>query len=482
MNVLLILSDQHAAAFTGCYGDRITRTEAIDALAGRGARCDAAITPSPLCVPARGAIAGGRYAHELGLWSNDRGWSAERPGWTHHLRAQGVHVATIGKLDYAPGADHGIDEAVFAKHRGQPWRDVALPAWYDDIDVGHLPGDAMPVVPPLDAGELLGTRSPPHRDYFEELCRTAPYDGLHPNDSADAKVAAFARRWLAERRPADRPWLLTVNLWKPHSPWTPHVDAWRHYAERVDLDALDDRYREPLDHLHPWVRAYVEGHATDLVRDELLRRCLIGYHATVEFVDRRVAAILDAVEEQGLLEDTLVVYASDHGEHVGAHRCAGKAQPYDESIRVPLVAAGPGVRAGTVVDRPVSLLDLYPTACEALGREPLDGARGRSLLPLLRGEDDPGREPCALSVCSGMLPGCLFAVRAANAKYVHAVDERPMLFDLAADPLELDDRYRTAPEDPATEALAAPLRAWLETQCDPVAVAAACREANAPTA
>ena len=109
MNVVFILSDQHNPFFSGCYGNSITRTPAIDSIAERGVRFENAYCASPLCVPTRGAMFTGRYVHEVGTWDNALAWTGAPSGWSHHFRDSGVGLTTVGKLDFKPDVDHGIE-------------------------------------------------------------------------------------------------------------------------------------------------------------------------------------------------------------------------------------------------------------------------------------------------------------------------------------------------------------------------------------
>ena len=117
MNVVLIIGDRHNPEFAGCYGNPITRTPSIDSIAERGARFESANCISPLCVPARGAMMSGRYVHEIGAWDNAFPYAGVPRGWGHYFREQGVCFTTVGKLDFLPGVDHGIEEERLPLHR-----------------------------------------------------------------------------------------------------------------------------------------------------------------------------------------------------------------------------------------------------------------------------------------------------------------------------------------------------------------------------
>ena len=158
-------------------------------------------------------------------------------------------------------------------------------------------------------------------------------------------------------------------------------------------------------------------------------------------MDRHVGRVLDALHANGLDSDTLVIYASDHGEQARAHGAWGKISMYEDSLRVPLLIRGPGVAAGRVCRHPVSLLDLYPTIGEAMGLRPPDFARGASLLDLAGGHGDGASRPDhAIAECHLFPRAASFAVRQGHWKLIETLGSQPLLFNLAEDPGELHDR------------------------------------------
>jgi choline-sulfatase len=167
----------------------------------------------------------------------------------------------------------------------------------------------------------------------------------------------------------------------------------------------------------------------------------------------------------------MVIYASDHGETCGEHRMFGKMSPYQGSVHIPLIARGPGVKARRADISPVSQLDLFPTIAEAVGVDRPTGFRGISLIPRLKGKRNAPRNRYVLSEyhCNGYRTGW-FMVTDGRMKFVEFVGERPMLFDLAADPDELHDLVVEQPDAPRTRAAIARMRAWLNGLCSPQAV------------
>ena len=440
MNVVFIMTDRHNPEFSGCYGNSLTRTPHIDSIAERGTRFEYAYCLSPLCAPSRAAMMAGRYVHEIGTWGNAFPYTGTPRGWGHYFSEGGVCLTTIGKLDFQPGADTGIEDKRLAKLR-------------DSLDVHSLCRED-------DIG--------PRYQHLHRLRAVSPSSGEH---SHDRQVVEEAGRWLVRERPTDRPWILIVNIKQPHPPWTPPRALWEFYDPLVRFEDLDERYTEDLSRLHPFHRVFTQYTCSDLATPEELRRGVVGYHGTCEMADRNVGRVLRALDEAGIREETLVVYSSDHGGSVGAHFNSGMGTMYEDSIRVPLIVAGTGIRSGAVESTPVSHLDLYQTFCEALGLPSTERMRGVSLLALLRGEPGAARPPFAASEYHGPgLPGSTFAIRSGPYKYVECAGERPILFDLEEDPHEMYDLVLDRSGDPHTLATINRLRKMLCQIWSPEAV------------
>ena len=439
MNVVYILSDRHNPEQTGCYGSPIARTPHIDRLAEQGTRFTSAYCHSPICSPTRSAMMTGRYIHEIGIWDNTFVYAGTPRGWSHYFAEQGVQLTTIGKIDFQRNSDFGIE-------------DYRLSTFRENLDITSL----------FREQEIL-----PRFDSLSKFRANGPAESMDAF-AQDAAIAREAVQWLADERPEDRPWILMVNFNDMHRPWNPPQQLWDHYDALIDLDQLDERFFEDFDHLHPFHRTFARHHLGQHLDQEDMRCALVGYHGACQILDQHVGQVLDALEQTGQREETLIVYASDHGGTSGEHRNYDHGAFYDGSIRIPLVFTGPGIQANVVEPSVVSALDILPTLCQAVGREVPDHLRGTSLLPLLRGEEDAPRPDFAFCEYHGAgYNGSVFAICSGQYKYIECVGERPMLFNLQRDPLEMHDLVVEQPNAPEIQSTIRHFRQQLYQICAP---------------
>ncbi|MCS0501551.1 sulfatase-like hydrolase/transferase [Ancylobacter mangrovi] len=435
-NVLIIMSDEHNKAIAGCYGNRVVATPNIDALAARGTLFEAAYTNCPVCVPARASFACGRYVHDIGHWDNADPYDGTRPSWHHILRAGGHEVSSIGKLHFRSAADdYGFTQSLIPMH------------------VVEEKGDLLGLV----RDEL------PKRKGSWKMARLAG-----PGESSytfyDRDIAARAQTWLREAaaRPHEKPWVLFVSFVAPHFPLTAPPEHYYRYYDDPNLE-WPKLYEEEARPAHPYLREYAECFAYDehfASRDDV-RRALAGYYGLVGFLDENIGKLLKMLEATGLSETTRVVYVSDHGDNLGARGLWGKSTMYEEAVSVPLIAAGPGLGAGEGVKAPVSLVDLSASILSWAGEDRPADWPGEDLAQVAR-ERSEGRVAFAEYHGMGSKAG-FYMLRDGRYKYVHYVDHPAQLFDLEADPQELNDLAG----DPAHSHVLGRLRAELYAICDP---------------
>jgi choline-sulfatase len=450
MNVLFILSDEHQRNITGCYGDPLVKTPNIDRLAGEGARFANAYTPCPICVPARAALATGRWVHQTGAWDNAFPYHGGIPSWHHRLREAGRRVDVIGKLHFrSQDDDNGFSEEILPLH--------------------VLNG----------VGDLLGMiRNPPApRGGMKSLAAEAGAGQSSYNDY-DRRIADHACAWIADRarENPDKPWALFVSFVRPHFPLVAPEEFFALYPlEDVPWPRLYEKGRKPD---HPAVRALRDCmNYDDYFYDETaVRRAVAAYYALVSYLDHNVGRVLDALRRSGLAHSTRVIYSSDHGDNVGVRNLWGKSVMYEESAAIPFIAAGPDIPEGATIESHVSLIDIYPTILEAAGVAPHpDDAElpSRSIWPLTAGAR---RDRTILSEyhAAASVTGS-FMIRHGRWKYTYHAGYRPELFDLETDPGEVNDLAR----EPAYAPQLARCEAKLREICDPDAVNDAALRAQA---
>nr|MBP8295284.1 sulfatase-like hydrolase/transferase [Burkholderiales bacterium] len=444
-NLLFFLSDNHARSALGCYGNPVVRSPALDGLAARGTRFANAYTASPLCCPARASIATGRFPFQTGYWDNAIVYDGRVPSWMHRLRDAGADVVSVGKLHFrSTDDDNGFSHELAPMHILNAKGGVSMLLRWSDEE-------------PVNRGqwELYLEQSGVGTTHYQEY---------------DREISRLAKEWLMQQagRQRDRPWALFVSYVSSHPPFTVSQELLDLYP--FDAMPLPPMFRPDERPQHPSL-AHLRRIMGFKAMDDAaaLRRIAACYYALVTHLDRQIGAVLRAAEELGMLENTHIVYTSDHGEALGAHGLFGKANLLEHGAGVPLLLCGPGVRAGHVESVPVSHVDLYPTIIEGAG-----------LAPTVAESDLPGHSLFHAATrtapvfaeyhAAGSRRG-VSMLRAGDWKLIHHLDGPPQLFNLEADP---DERHDLG-TDPAAAARVADLERQLQAIWDPAAVDARAR-------
>jgi choline-sulfatase len=393
------MADQHRADALGALGHPHVKTPSLDRLAAGGCVFENAYCNSPICGPSRASMITGRYPSEIQCYGNASVYPGSPDSVAHHLKRHGRKPYSIGRMDFKLDCDHGFD----AQSEG-PRKVPAIAEFF-----------RRPSVRRLD----IGRRKMLNVELTED--RPCGHEGA-------------ACSWLQQHR-GEEGWFLFLNFLQPHSPFRVPRKYFELFGPR-DFD-LPVGSTEGLNSQHPAIQA--QRRSWNMLEDfseEDTRRQLAGYYAMIAWLDQALGRIFDALHRAGLEDNTLVIYTSDHGENAGDRGLWGKANFYDSAARVPMIASGPGVKRGSRVQSPVSLIDLAPTISQALDA-PADPAwRGASLLPLAHGEqgDHPQR---AVGEYHGPGAHCgQSMIRKGRFKYIHHACFEPQLFDLEADPCE----------------------------------------------
>ena len=409
-NLIVIMSDEHQSRAMSGLG-HFVKTPNLDALMTAGTTFTNAYTPSPICVPARASFATGQYAHRLRLWDNAMPYAGQFPSWGHSLQSAGIAVESIGKLHYRdPSDDNGFD----THHLPMMVIDGVGMVW------GSVRDEERRISPPSRMlGDTIGAGSSKYTEY-------------------DQAVTDTTIRWL-EARDASAPFCLYVGLVAPHFPLVAPPAFYELYS---GMDIAEPKLSSDPDFQnHPWIERVdaqmpSEDHFTS---PEERRAAIVAYFALVSWLDHNVGKILSSLDATGLAENTTVIYASDHGDNVGARRLWGKSNFYEESAAVPLIAKGAGFAAGQTVRTPVSLVDLSATIPAHFGLSlsdaPLGAAPGQDLRAIAEEPYDAERVVFSEYHAVGAVSGG-YMVRKGDWKYIHYLGFDPELFDLATDPEE----------------------------------------------
>ncbi len=413
-NLLIVMVDEMSATAVGCYGHPTVRTPRIDELAARGVRFRDAYATTPICMPARAVVATGRYAHETGYWDNVLAYDGRVKGWGHRLQQHGHRNTSIGKLHYIDGeAPTGIDEQILPMHV------------FAGGDVFGLERENQPKRP--QNGGLAAEVALGHSGYTRY----------------DERISALTEEWFSRRLDdqGNKPWVLFTSFIAPHFPLTvpeEYVDLYRDADIELPGKTLNDQ--GPVG---AWWQQFRDGYNFDdyFDGDDHRRKALIHYLALCSFADRNVGRVVAALDSSGAADNTRILFVADHGDNLGARGLWGKSTMYRESVNVPLILAGPDIPAGRICSTPVSLVDIYPTVMQSVGIAPGEADRmlpGKSLLEIAVAPDDPDREVFC-EYHASCAPTAVFMIRRGRFKYIHYTGAGAELFDLQADPDEIDN-------------------------------------------
>lgn len=417
-DVLIILTDQWSPRWLSWENPQV-RTPHLDEIAAGGMIFDRCYTTSPICMPARVSLITGLYPHNAGhgLWGNilDYHVPPEEATMFRDLKAAGLTTAQIGKTHWTSGK---------AVRKAYP----DLADFHEALGLDHVldvPGppssvdERGPYAKYLrDLGLLEEVATDMHHRYvkweYEPRANPAPPEHYH-----DSFVTRSAVEFI-DRQPADRPLCLVVSLHSPHPP----LDAPGEFAAMFDPATLElppnvpEPYRRELRNI---------GHAET-------RAMLANYLGKIALLDRHIGDLVEAMRRRGTWDEAFFALTADHGEMMGAQGTLSKGRFYEESARVPLVIRWAGQIPAGRTRAPVQMMDLYPTAVEAVGGTVPAGRHAKSLLPLAKGEVTSIR-PAAISEI-GNSKG--LNVMVTDGRYKWWLDEKEeFLFDLTEDPFEM---------------------------------------------
>lgn len=385
LNILWICTDQQRWDTLGCYGNQHVETPNLDRLAAGGVLFERAYCQCPVCTPSRASFLTGRYPRTTGCRQNGQSISADEQLVPKLFADAGYSCGLSGKLHLSschPSAAPVIERRIADGYAEFHW------SHHPDADWPANEYDHW-----LREKGLKYARTSFHGSSYVEAGMVAEH---HQTTWCALKAAEF----IEANAEFDRPWLFSVNFFDPHHPFDPPEELLQRYLEKLDAIPLPEYVPGELDTKprfqqidHEGAYGGNAGLPYDAMSDEDHRLVRAAYWAMCDLVDQQVGRMLDALERTGQLNDTLVIFMSDHGEMLGDHGIYLKGPYfYEPAIHVPLILSWPGtIAAGRSVNDMTELVDLAPTLLEAAGLPSYPGMQGTSLWNMLL----PGAAPPA---------------------------------------------------------------------------------------
>lgn len=471
-NVLFIMADQLRWDYLSCYGASHIETPNLDWLASQGVRFNRAYVQSPICGPSRMSFYTGRYVRSHGSTWNGFPLRIGEPTLGDHLRAFGAKCSLVGKTHMTPDregmtrlgitpestigalvAECGFD--VFLRDDGTNHSDY--PGRHAEDYDAYLRAHGMDGENPWE--EWANTAIGPDGEMRSGwLLDNAPLAARVPKEHSETA-------WLTTRgidyieAQGDQPWLCHLSYIKPHWPYLAPAP----YNDMYDPDDLPEVKRSDAEKQssHPLMQAWMNMRVNQTMsRDDV--RNLVGpcYMGLIKELDDQMGRLFTYLRETGRMEDTMIVFCSDHGDNMGDHWLGEKDLFYDCSARIPLIVYDPRAEAdatrGTDTDALVEAIDLTPTFIDIMGGPSKPHViEGRSLSPLLHGQDvqwrdfavseyDYSTRDARMDVGVDQNDARLTMIFDGRWKYVYVEKMAPLLFDLETDP----DELRNLGEDP----------------------------------
>lgn len=436
-NIVLLMSDQHRADVMGCAGDASALTPNMDALASEGVRFSRTNCQGPLCMPARASFVTERWVRDHGVFDNFSEIDAGTPTFLHSLREAGYRTAEIGKMhlwmhsqhpgktswDFIPFMESlGFDESIETLGKHASLR-------RDNPYSAHLRAKGL-----LESYQrMLGDKTYSTGDDQKTPTWDATPCDMSLDDYVDGWHGVEAVRWI-EEYDRDQPFFLWVGFPGPHDPWDAPAEARQWFG---DIEIAPPGSVTPPDLTHTanlsGLIEMMQGIAdVNTLTPDRLAAVRLAYYAAVAVVDRAIGQIVAALDRTGQLDNTWIIYTSDHGEMLGEHMMLLKCVFYEPSVRVPLIVRPPGGCDARTVDDLVEQFDLSAALRDISGGPAVAESEARSIRGYVDG-DDPERRAVSITENWG------FASFETD-DYKLVVDEDTLtpvqLFDRSEDPLE----------------------------------------------
>lgn len=440
-NILFIYSDQHRHDVMGCAGHPLVQTPNLDRLAKQGIRFSNVWCQSPVCQPSRASVITGQYTEDLSLFGNTGDFDTSWPTVMKSLKSVGYETATIGKTHY-----HGMPDREVFKDRTDPYDLREYNNFIKEFGWDHVMEEYDRYVhsssrvrsPYMDYLESHGLLKE-YQDQIKGVFRLTPthWRGetscLPQEHDLTSFIAGRAMKWLSERE-NESPFFLKLAFVQPH---VPLIDdpVWSDYYRDVEIPMPNEKSPERVNEVWNKHLEKLDEHSQAQTMDEaFVRSGIRHYLGMVSLIDQKVGEVRAMLESLGQLDNTWIIYSSDHGEMLGEHHLWAKMNFYKGAVQVPLIIRPPTGCAGKILDELVESVDVTSTLAEIGGAIAPDGCRGHSLMPGFA--DEPVGKEFVRSRYNQFS-----AVRNQQFRFTLEVDtQMPCeLFDLEKDPDELNN-------------------------------------------
>jgi arylsulfatase A-like enzyme len=493
-NLLFIFTDQQRADTMACYGNDDIQTPNLNALADQSFVFENAYVSQPVCTPSRTTIMTGLYPHTSGCTSNNI-----------PLSRNAKTIAEMVSGDYRTGyygkwhlgnelhPQHGFDEWVSIE-------DLYRPYYSDAADLGSFSdyhhflvsqGYEPDVVGEATLAKEYGKHDARARFSDEQMVFSRPFAAQLLEEHTKASYLGRAtERFIRESADDDRPFMLYANFFEPHPPFVGPLDG-LHSRDKLNTGpAFLQTPGEDMSVLHRMMADYYKNateEGVDLSTDKGWREIRARYFGLVTLVDKAIGGIMQALEDSGQADDTIVVYTSEHGDMMGDHAILHKTMMYEEAMRVPLLIRVPWLsREQQTIGGRVGLIDAVPTLLDLLGENVPTELQGESLVPVLQGDadlsendvvvqwnGDDGRknEPFDTDIpaedieAASAMPRRVIISHEGLKLHLSPGDQCE-LYDLNDDPHELVNLYNDEEHRHSIRELASRLRLWQEKYKD----------------
>ena len=411
-NVLFLICDDLNCDL-GCYGHPQVKSPNIDRLAARGVRFQHAYCQYPLCGPSRASFMTGMYPDQTLIQRNAIYIREHVPNvktLSQMFRGEGYFAMRIGKIYHynVPGhiGTSGHDDP-------DSWDQVINPRGRDKEEESQIFS--------LTPGSFGGTLS------------WLAAEGTDA-EQTDGIAADEAERVLKQFAQTKKPFYLAVGLYRPHTPYVAPKKYFDLYPlETIRVPQVPAGYLDTLP--GPARQTLLRKKDQVNLADDLARKAIQAYYASITFADAQIGRILKALDETGVAENTVIVFTSDHGYHMGEHGYYQKTTLFENAARVPLMIAGPKVKAkGQAAKAPAEMVDLYPTLAELCGLTPPKSIAGVSLVPALEDASAKPRQSALTQFGNG------YSLRTARYRYTEWGEDGSQgaeLYDHQTDPAEM---------------------------------------------